>query len=48
MIRSVVVTDAGSTSLLRGRLLVFVAIVMSALTLRLAVTSFSPLAEQIR
>ncbi|MDM7487338.1 MFS transporter [Rhodococcus sp. CSLK01-03] len=50
MICSVVVTGAGSssTSLLRGRLLVFVAIVMSALTLRLAVTSFSPLAEQIR
>ena len=50
MISLVAVTGAGSSSpsLLRGRLLVFVAIVMSALTLRLAVTSFSPLAEQIR
>ncbi|WP_054716175.1 MFS transporter [Rhodococcus sp. SMB37] len=35
-------------SLLRGRLLVFCAIAMSALVLRLAVTSFSPLASQIR
>lgn len=34
-------------SLLRGRLLVFCAIAMSALVLRLAVTSFSPLASQI-
>ncbi|WP_413767962.1 MFS transporter [Rhodococcus pyridinivorans] len=34
-------------SLLRGRLLVFCAIAMSALVLRLAVTSFSPLAGQI-
>ena len=34
-------------SLLRGRLLVFCAIAMSALVLRLAVTSFSPLAAQI-
>ncbi|MFD6859350.1 CynX/NimT family MFS transporter [Rhodococcus sp. NPDC060090] len=34
-------------SLLRGRLLVFCAIVMSALVLRLAVTSFSPLASAI-
>ncbi|MDV7352613.1 MFS transporter [Rhodococcus oxybenzonivorans] len=34
--------------LLRGRLLVFCAIAMSALVLRLAVTSFSPLASQIR
>ncbi|MFC9555091.1 CynX/NimT family MFS transporter [Rhodococcus sp. NPDC056960] len=35
-------------TLLRGRLLVFCAIAMSALVLRLAVTSFSPLASQIR
>lgn len=35
-------------SLVHGRLLVFAAIAMSALVLRLAVTSFSPLAEQIR
>lgn len=34
-------------SLLRGRLLVFCAIAMSALVLRVAVTSFSPLAAQI-
>ncbi|NLE82479.1 MAG: MFS transporter [Rhodococcus sp.] len=34
-------------SLIRGRLLVFAAIVMSALVLRLAVTSFTPLAAQI-
>ncbi|MDC3728920.1 CynX/NimT family MFS transporter [Rhodococcus sp. Rp3] len=34
-------------SLLRGRLLVFCAIAMSALVLRLAVTSFSPLAARI-
>ncbi|MGN0122942.1 MAG: CynX/NimT family MFS transporter, partial [Rhodococcus sp. (in: high G+C Gram-positive bacteria)] len=34
-------------SLLRGRLLVFCAIAMSAMVLRLAVTSFSPLAAQI-
>lgn len=34
-------------SLLRGRLLVFCAITMSALVLRVAVTSFSPLAAQI-
>ncbi|WP_072687879.1 MFS transporter [Rhodococcus marinonascens] len=34
--------------LLHGRLLVFCAIAMSALVLRLAVTSFSPLASQIR
>ncbi|MCB8912447.1 MFS transporter [Rhodococcus rhodochrous] len=34
-------------SLLRGRLLVFCAIAMSAMVLRLAVTSFSPLAGQI-
>lgn len=37
----------GPQPLLRGRLLVFAAIAMSALTLRLAVTSFSPLASQI-
>ncbi|WAM15939.1 CynX/NimT family MFS transporter [Rhodococcus sp. JS3073] len=35
-------------TLLRGRLLVFCAIAMSALVLRLAVTSFTPLASQIR
>ena len=35
-------------NVLRGRLLVFCAIAMSALVLRLAVTSFSPLASQIR
>lgn len=34
-------------SLIRGRLLVFAAIVMSALVLRLAVTSFTPLAARI-
>ncbi|QCQ91961.1 CynX/NimT family MFS transporter [Rhodococcus sp. SGAir0479] len=38
---------AGPTPLLKGRLLVFAAIAMSALTLRLAVTSFTPLAQQI-
>ncbi|CAM2940825.1 MFS transporter [Prescottella defluvii] len=37
----------GPQPLLAGRVLVFAAIVMSALTLRLAVTSFSPLASQI-
>lgn len=37
----------GPQPLLKGRLLVFAAIAMSALTLRLAVTSFTPLAEQI-
>ncbi|MGC0364864.1 CP family cyanate transporter-like MFS transporter [Rhodococcus sp. 27YEA15] len=35
-------------SLVKGRALVFAAIVMSALVLRLAVTSFSPLAAEIR
>ncbi|MFC8531672.1 MFS transporter [Nocardia sp. NPDC057227] len=34
-------------ALLEGRLLVFAAIVMSAFTLRVAVTAFSPLAERI-
>ncbi|GAB2726591.1 MFS transporter [Nocardia thraciensis] len=34
-------------SLIEGRLLVFVAILMSAFTLRLAVTAFTPLAERI-
>lgn len=34
-------------SLIEGRLLVLAAIIMSALTLRAAVTAFSPLAEQI-
>ncbi|WP_305092146.1 MFS transporter [Prescottella sp. R16] len=37
----------GPQPLLKGRLLVFAAIAMSALTLRLAVTSFTPLASQI-
>ncbi|QBJ95289.1 MFS transporter [Rhodococcus sp. ABRD24] len=37
----------GPQPLFAGRLLVFAAIAMSALTLRLAVTSFSPLASQI-
>ncbi|MFE4501196.1 MFS transporter [Rhodococcus sp. NPDC056743] len=35
-------------SLVKGRVLVFAAIAMSALVLRLAVTSFSPLASQIQ
>lgn len=35
------------TSLLRGRILVFAAIVLSALTLRAAVTSISPLFGRI-
>ncbi|MGO4201311.1 CynX/NimT family MFS transporter [Rhodococcus sp. TAF43] len=37
----------GPQPLLAGRVLVFAAIAMSALTLRLAVTSFTPLASQI-
>ncbi|UGT64068.1 MFS transporter [Nocardia asteroides] len=48
------VTESTSTqpaarrrALLEGRLLVFAAIVMSAFTLRVAVTAFSPLAERI-
>ncbi|WP_137724727.1 CynX/NimT family MFS transporter [Prescottella subtropica] len=39
--------STGPQPLLKGRLLVFAAITMSALTLRLAVTSFTPLASQI-
>ncbi|WP_430333492.1 CynX/NimT family MFS transporter [Rhodococcus sp. ACT016] len=38
---------SGPQPLIAGRVLVFAAIVMSALTLRLAVTSFTPLASQI-
>ncbi|RVW04617.1 MFS transporter [Rhodococcus spongiicola] len=37
----------GPQPLLKGRILVFAAITMSALSLRLAVTSFTPLASQI-
>ncbi|RVW11334.1 MFS transporter [Prescottella agglutinans] len=44
---SATVTTRGPQPLLKGRLLVFAAIAMSALTLRLAVTSFTPLASQI-
>lgn len=44
---STTATTRGPQPLLRGRLLVFAAIAMSALTLRLAVTSFTPLASQI-
>lgn len=42
-------TTAGTQrrGLLRGRLLVFAAIILSALTLRIAVTAFTPLAERI-
>lgn len=42
------VERTGSRALINGRVLVFAAIAMSALVLRLAVTSFSPLAEEIR
>lgn len=41
------IAAAHKRPLLEGRLLVFAAIIMSALTLRVAVTAFSPLAERI-
>lgn len=40
-------TELSRRSLFEGRLLVFIAIIVSAFTLRLAVTAFTPLAERI-